>query len=160
MKFLRWLNILALLTFISACSPGSVNIPILSSSTATTLPQPPVTIESAPDAGAALTAYLEALKADKYNDMYAMLSKVSQDALSLEEFAKRNRDALNEMSAGSFDYKVMSSLVNAYSSQVSYHVTYHTALVGDIDRDMVAKFSLERKSTRLNSSHEWISRMP
>lgn len=150
MKFLRWLNILALLTFISACSPGSVNIPILSSSTPTSLPQPIVTVDSAPDAGAALTTYLEAFKADKYNDMYAMLSQVSQDAFSLEDFAKRNRDALNEMSAGSFDYKVMSSLVNAYSSQVSYHVTYHTALVGDIDRDMVAKFSLESNTWKLN----------
>lgn len=149
MKFLRWLNILALLTFISACSPGSIAT-ILSSSTPTSLPQPIVTVDSAPDAGAALTAYLDAFKADKYNDMYGMLSKVSQDALSLEDFSKRNRDALNEMSAGSFDYKVLSSLVNAYSSQVSYHVTYHTALVGDIDRDMVAKFSLESNAWKLN----------
>src|ERR1041385_4787121 len=120
MKFLRWLNILALLTFLSACSPGSVNVPFLPKETPASLPTPHVEVSPAPDAGAALTAYLEAFKADKYNDMYAMLSKVSQDALSLDDFSKRNRDALNEMSAGPFDYKVLSSLVNAYSSQVSY----------------------------------------
>ncbi len=44
--------------------------------------------------------------------MYGLLSKVSQDAITLEDFAKRNKDALNEMSAGSFDYEVLSSLIN------------------------------------------------
>ena len=69
----------------------------------------------------------------------SLLSKVSQDAITLEDFAKRNRDALNTMSAGSFDYQIRSSLVNPYSSEVSYHITYHTALVGDIHRDIVAR---------------------
>ena len=99
---------------------------------------------------AALSAYLDAFKADDYNTMYAMLSKVSQDAITLEDFAKRNRDALNEMSAGSFDYEVLSSLVNPYSAEVSYRVTYHTALVGDIQRDMVARFALENGEWKLN----------
>src|SRR6266498_139148 len=149
MKFLRWLNIIAILTFLSACSPGSVNVPFLSS-TETPLPPPLVTVNPAPDPDAALTAYLDAFKADNYNAMYAMLSKVSQDANKLEDFAQRNRDALNTMSAGSFDYQVLSSLLSPYSSEVSFHITYHTALVGDIDRDMVAKFALENNQWKLN----------
>lgn len=151
MKFLRWLNILALLAFLSACSPGgSVNVPFLPSTTDTPLPPPSVTLQPAPDASAALTAYLDAFKADNYNVMYDMLGKVSKDAIKLEDFAKRNRDALNEMSAGSFDYQVLSTLVNPYSAEVSFHVTYHTALVGDIDRDIVAKFTLEDNVWKLN----------
>jgi penicillin-binding protein 2 len=152
MKFLRWLNILALLTFLSACSSGgNVGVPLLpSSATDTPLPPPGVTLQPAPDAGAALTAYLDAFKADNYNAMYDMLSKVSKDAVTLEEFAKRNRDALNEMSAGSFDYQVLSNLVNPYSAEVSFHVAYHTALVGTIERDIVAKFALEDNVWKLN----------
>jgi hypothetical protein len=69
-------------------------------------------ITPAPDPTAPLTAYLEAYKADDYNTMYDQVSKVTQDAVTLEDFARRNRDALNEMSAGSFDYEVLSSLVN------------------------------------------------
>jgi hypothetical protein len=42
----------------------------------------------------ALKAYLDAFKADDYNAMYAKLSKVSQDAITLEDFAFRNRDAI------------------------------------------------------------------
>jgi penicillin-binding protein 2 len=96
-----------------------------------------------------MAAYLDAFKADDYNGMYAMLSKVSQDSISLEDFARRNRDSLNEMSAGSFDYEVLSSLVNPYSAEVAYRVTYHTALVGDIQRDMVARLTLENAQWKL-----------
>lgn len=149
MKFLRWFNIVILLTFLSACSSGGGG-GIGLFPTDTPLPPPPVTIESAPSADAALTAYLDAFKADDYNTMYSMLSKVSLDTVTLEDFARRNRDALNEMSAGSFDYQILSSLVNPYSAEISFHVNYHTALVGDLERDIVAKFALENNEWKLN----------
>lgn len=150
MKFLRWFNIIILLTFLSACSSGGGNLPLFP--TDTPLPPPPVTISSVPSLDAALSTYLDAFKADDYNTMYAMLSKVSQDTITLEDFARRNRDALNEMSAGSFDYQVLSSLVNPYSAEISFHVIYHTALVGEIERDIVAKFALENNEWKLNWS--------
>jgi penicillin-binding protein 2 len=146
MKLFRWLSILVILTYLSACSASGIG-PIFPTDTA--LPQPIVTIVPAPDVAAVLTTYLEAFKSDDYNTMYGMLSKVSQDAHSLEDFAKRNKDALNEMSAGSFDYEVLSSLVNTFASEVSFRVTYHTALVGDIQRDMVARFALENDAWKL-----------
>ena len=138
MKFLRWLHIIVILTFLSACSGGASIFP-----TETALPQPIVTVINAPSADAALTAYFEAFKVEDYNTMYTLLSKVSQDAVTLEDFAKRNRDALDNMSAGSFDTEVLSSLVSPYSSEVAFRITYHTALVGDIQREMIARFALE-----------------
>lgn len=141
MKLFRLIHILLLPAFIlAACSSnGSASI----FPTETSLPQPLVTIDSTPDVGAALSAYLDAYKTDDYNAMYAMLSKVTTDALPLDQFAKRNKDALNEMSAGSFDYEILSALVNPQSAEVSYRVTYHTVLAGDLQRDMIARFSLE-----------------
>lgn len=147
MKFLRWLNILLILTFLSACSSTGIGGSIFP--TDTPLPQPIVNVTSVPNVDAALRAYLDAFKADDYNTMHSLLSKVSQDANPLENFAVRNRDALNIMSAGSFDYEVLSSLVNPYSAEVAYRVTYHTALVGDIQRDMVARFALENGEWKL-----------
>ncbi len=83
--------------------------------------------------------------------MYSMLTKAAQDAITLEDFARKNRDTLNTMSASSFDYNINSSLVNPYSADVSYNVNYHTALVGDIARsDMVARFVLEDGQWKLN----------
>jgi cell division protein FtsI/penicillin-binding protein 2 len=144
MKFLRWLHIIVILTFLSACSGGAAIFP-----TETARPQPIVTVINAPNQDAALTAYFEALKVEDYNTMYALLSKVSQDAVTLEDFAKRNRDALDNMSAGSFDYEVLSSLVSPYSSEVAFRITYHTALVGDIQREMIARFALENNEWKL-----------
>ena len=103
MKFLRWLHIIVIITFLSACSGGASISP-----TETALPQPIVTVINAPSADAALTAYFEAFKAEDYNTMYALLSKVTQDVITLEDFARRNRDALDNMSAGSFDTEVLS----------------------------------------------------
>ncbi|HKG54898.1 MAG TPA: penicillin-binding transpeptidase domain-containing protein [Anaerolineales bacterium] len=147
MKLFRWLSIIVILTYLSACSSTGIGGPIFP--TNTSLPQPIVTIFPATDPSPVLKAYLDAFKADNYNTMYGLLSKVSQDAITLEDFAKRNKDALNEMSAGSFDYEVLSSLVNTYASEVSFRVTYHTALVGDIQRDMVARFTLENDEWKL-----------
>ena len=148
MKFFRWLTILLIPAFLSACGGAGIKVPGFP--TETPLPTPPVTIISAPDADAALRAYLDAFQADDYNTMHSLLSKPSQDANPLENFAVRNRDALNVMSAGSFDYEILSSLVNPYSAEIAYRVTYHTALVGDIQRDMVARFSLENGAWKLN----------
>jgi penicillin-binding protein 2 len=148
MTFLRWLHILAIATFLSACSAvGGIGGSIFP--TDTPLPTPIANITPAPNVDAALSAYLDAFQADDYNAMYAMLSKVTQDTIGLEDFARRNRDALNTMSAGSFDYEVLSSLVNPYSAEVAYRITYHSALVGDIQRDMVARLTLESSEWKL-----------
>ena len=155
MKFLRWLHIrivpvafgIVMFTFLSACGSGGINVPLLP--TDTPLPPPIVTIESSAQPDVALKAYLDAFQTEDYNTMYSLLSKITQDGITLEDFARRNRDALNTMSAGSFDYEVLSSLVNVYSSEVSFRVTYHTALVGDIQRDMVAHFELEDNEWKL-----------
>jgi len=146
MKFLRWLNFIAVFFFLTSCGSGGV----AAFPTATSLPPPIVTVASAPDPTLTLTAYLDAFKADDYNAMYAALSKVTQDSITLEDFAKRNRDSLNEMSAGSFDYEVTSSLVNPYSSEIAYKVTYHTALVGELQRDIIAKLILEGDQWKIN----------
>ena len=150
MKLLRWLNVIVILIFLSACGSGGLPIEVPGFPTETPLPQPIVTVNSVPSADAALATYLDALKADDYNTMYSMLSKVSQDATTLEDFARTNRDTLNTMSAGSFDYEILSSLVNPYSSEVSYRINYHTALVGDLQREIVARFALENGEWKLN----------
>jgi len=148
MKLFRWLNLLVIMVFLSACgSNGSGGLQF--GATETPLPPPLVTVVSSGDPTVGLNAYLEAYKADDYNTMYNLLSKVTQDGITLEDFTKRNSEALDQMSAGSFDYEVMSSLVNPYSAEVAYKITYHTALVGDIQRDIIARFVLENNEWRL-----------
>jgi len=151
MKALRWINLIIILTLLSACSISSEGIGFSSIfSTPTPLPKPQATIISPPDAEEPIRAYLDAFKVEDYARMYEMLTQASRDGITLEDFAKRHSDALNRMSAGSFDYEILSALVNSpYVSQVAFRITYHTALVGDISRDMVAHLSIEDDQWKL-----------
>ena len=148
MNLFRWLTLIVFLSFLSACGSGGGGVGLFP--TETPLPTPQVNVIPAPDANAALQAYLEAFKAEDYNTMYGLVSKVTQDTVTLEDFAIRNRDALNEMSAGSFEYEILSALVSPYSAEVAYRVTYKTALVGDIQRDIIAKMVIEGDQWKLN----------
>jgi len=145
MKLFRLLYYFIVIGILSACSGGLSSF----GGTDTPLPPPIVTVVSAGDPLSTLNTYMEAYKADDYDTMFGMLSRVTQDSISLDDFANTNRDSLNEMSAGSFEYEVMSSLVNPYSAEVAYRVTYHTALVGDIQRDIIARFTLENGAWKL-----------
>jgi len=145
MKPLRWINLILIFSLLSACSLSSEGIGFSSIfSTPTPLPPPDVKITPAPDAEEPIRSYLDAFKAEDYAAMYGMLTQVSRDAITAEDFAARHVEVLNVMSVGSFDYEILSALVNnPYTAQVAFRLIYHTALVGDISRDMVARFSLE-----------------
>ncbi len=149
MKLFRWISLLVVTAMLlGACSAapeggGNPLQTLFSSSTSTPLPTPSVKYTPAPDARAEVTAYLEALKKGDYASMYAMLTQVSQESITPEDFTKAYNESLNTMSAGSFDYEILSSLLNPHNAQVGYRITYHTALVGDLQRDIVMNLALE-----------------
>lgn len=149
MKLFRWVSLIVICAMLlGACaSPpegGGGSNPLGSLfPSPTPLPTASVGVTPAPDARLAVTNYLSALQKGDYASMYAMLSKVSQESITPEDFAKTYNEALNQMSAGSLDYEILSALLNPYKAQVGYRVIYHTALVGDLSRDMVMNLALE-----------------
>lgn len=147
MKTLRWIFLILILPLLSACD--AIDLPEIFS-TPPPLATPSVEITPAPSAEDPVRAYLEAFKSDDYATMYETLTQASQDAISAEDFATRHSDALNTMSAGSFDYEILSALIdNPYTAQASFRIIYHTALVGDISRDMLTHLSLEDDQWKL-----------
>jgi len=145
MKSLRWINLIVIFALLSACSFSSDGIGFASIfSTPTPLATPAMKITSAPDAEAPIRAYLEAYKSEDYAAMYAMTTQVSRDGISVEDFAALHNDALDKMGTVNLDYEILSVLVNSpYAAQAAFRLTYRTALLGDISRDMVANLSLE-----------------
>jgi penicillin-binding protein 2 len=136
---------------VAACSTnsgGSSGISLFGPTA--TLPPPHVGVTPAPDAEAAMTGFLEALKNNDLTAMYSMLSSGSQGAITQEDFIKRYNDALNTMGAAKLDYQVMSQLLSPTAAQVGFKIIYHTALIGDLDRDMVAQLTLEQGQWRLD----------
>jgi len=146
MKFGRSFSALLIFALLAGCSQ-SADGGFSLFKTPTPKPSPAAQITHAPDAQAAVINFLEALKNDDFETMYAMISNASQEAISFEDFAKRYNDALNTMSASSLDYEVLSSLVTPFSAEVAFSINYHTSLVGDIQREILTRL--------INEEDEW-----
>ena len=144
MKWTRWIKLLFLVLLVGCTQAPAV--PSTSSPRANpTQPSGPLV----PGAEAAAKAYLDAWKADDYPAMYARLTSVSRDALSEEEFTKHYRGVAAEAALSGLDYQVLSGLTNPDTAQISYRVTLHSSLVGDIQRDTLMNLSLERGEWRV-----------
>ncbi len=142
---IHWLPFIVIALLLVGCSP--VALPSRtsnpSSSPATTLSAPQVETTTVPDPRATAQAYLDDWKAEEYSAMYAMLTRLSQDAISEEVFTNRYKGVANEAALSSWDYEILSSLKNPQSGQVGYKVILHSILVGDIERETMMNLSLE-----------------
>ncbi|MBT3320836.1 MAG: hypothetical protein HN392_00970 [Anaerolineae bacterium] len=144
-KLYQILSLLLVLTFLlGACSSGNpISNPLVEEEATSALPDPEVSVTTPPDARAAMSTYLEAYKVENYATMYSMLSTLSKDAITSADFATRHRETLNAMSLTEMETEILSSLMNPYSAEVAYKLTYKTALAGELTRDLVANLTLE-----------------
>ena len=79
-----------------------------------------------------------------------MLTSVSQDAISEDEFQKHYQGvAIEAALGGGVDYEILSMLTKPGLAQVSYRVTLHSTLVGDIQNDTAMNLSQEGGNWRV-----------
>lgn len=96
-------------------------------------------------------AYLEAWKAEQYETMYGLLTTLSQDALSEEEFRRHYESIAEEAALGGLSYEILSVLVDRSQAQVRYRVTLQSRLVGEVTRETVMNLRREKEEWRI----EW-----
>ena len=99
------------------------------------LPTPVITNVPAPDPEVAVRLFLDAWARSDLKGMYALLSPLSQDSQTEEEFVQFYDDVRQAAALASVDYQITSSLVNPREAQVSYRITLASSVVGDIVRD-------------------------
>jgi penicillin-binding protein 2 len=148
-------NLLLMLVFLTGCGGGGGG----GSGTSTAaLPTAQINVTHVPNADAALRAYLDAMsraatgstsQVEDYTTMYSMITQASRNAISQDDFVKHYTDDLNAMSAETIEYNILSMLTDPQNSQVSFHITYHTSLFGDIQRDFNTNLVLENGQWRL-----------
>ncbi len=146
------LLILVLSAFILfGCSQATplAQTPAVAASPTASLPGPQVETTTVPDPRLVAQTYLDHWKAEEYSAMYAMLTTVSQDAISELDFTARYQGVANEAALSSWDYEILSSLKNPESGQVGYKVILHSVLVGDINGDTVMNLILENGVWRI-----------
>jgi penicillin-binding protein 2 len=123
---------------------GSGNL--LGSSTST---QSPIGMEitHTPTAESAARAFLDGWQSNNYATMYSLLSQLSRDAMTQDQFAKAYQDVSGTATIHSLDYRILSVEMTPSDATVMFEVTLHTILVGDIT-----------KQTRMllkNQNSEW-----
>ena len=134
--------ILLTLLFALGCSIGSGNATPFDPADPATLPNPEINTSSVPDPDAAVRAYLDAWSAFDYESMYSMLTNLSRDAVSFEEFEGRYRQVAAMTNLSGVDYDILQSLIkSAESAQVSYRVLLQSAILGQISRETSMRLS-------------------
>jgi penicillin-binding protein 2 len=144
-----WLVLIFMLVAVS-CSynPGSRSTPTII--TTPTLGEVGISTTKVPDVKAAARAFLDAWKEDNYAGMYALLTSLSKDAITPEDFDKHFRGIATEAALQGIDYDILSALVfSPTDAQVSYRITLHSSLVGDIQRDTMMNLTNELGQWRI-----------
>ena len=136
------LSLLMILT-LTACLPGlSAPTPTMVAPTAT-LSNPAVSITSVPEVGKTAETFLNAWQTEDFASMYDMLSLLSQEAIDIDTFTARYNDVALNLTLQRLNYEILSTLTNPNSAQVAYRAIFQTALVGQIEREMVMNLSLQ-----------------
>ncbi len=153
MRFQRWIVLLILVVFVGlflvACDANSptateTSLPTVTETSAPTLPPPPENSTPVPDPEQAVRSYLDAWRAEDYASMYGMLTTISQDAITEEDFTEWYTSVATEIALSDVKYDVLGSFVQSTrSAQTSYRVMLQSVLVGEIARDTVMNLSME-----------------
>ncbi len=128
--------LLLLVLLLSGCATLKTTLPLKITLDANFLQHPTQSrIQTANPERSAL-AFLTAWQADDYSSMYTLLTPVSRDALPLDQFTERLKNAAISMTLQNFDYEILSASTNLSSAQVAYRVTFHTKMLGDLSREI------------------------
>lgn len=138
----RFFAVLLLISFLAACSPKN-SIPTPTVTSVPTLPGPLVQTTRAPEVQQVVKTYLETWKTEDYSAMYAMLTRLSRDAITEEKFTAYYKDVAVNLTLKSIDYEVLSTLTNPTQAQAAFAVKYHTNMFGDMQREMTMGLALE-----------------
>ncbi|MFZ3070849.1 MAG: penicillin-binding transpeptidase domain-containing protein [Anaerolineaceae bacterium] len=136
--------LMVIMLVVTACNSGGLQSPTATPTSG--LPTPALETTQVPDVEAAAVTYLDAWKVENYEGMYAQLSRLTQDAMTLEVFQKQHKDAAIAMTMQSMDYAILSNMVNPSTAQVDYQVRYTTTLLGEIERSTIMNLILEENA--------------
>ena len=109
----------------------------------------PGNISSTAAAQLIVERFLAAWAEEAHAEMYALLSSLSQDALSLDEFTQAYQEAANALTLEELSYQTLSALAEERRAEVAFRVSYQTRLLGELVRENVVFLSLEGGEWRI-----------
>lgn len=140
---------LVLALSLAACDLAATPLPSPTLLPSATPGEVTVLTTSAPDAKTAARRYLDAWLAEDYPAMYAMLTSISQDALTEEDFTLFYRNVAAEAALKDWQVEILTALTNPRTAQIGYRVSLNSVLVGTITRETQMNLSLEDGAWRV-----------
>ena len=108
------------------------------------LPTAQVELTSVPDVEEAAQTFLDQWRLRQYDGMYAMLSTLSRDAISQEDFTKRYSDVSAQLAVTDLSFEILSTMTGTKASQAAYRVNFVSALIEQYTTaDILMDLSLE-----------------
>ncbi len=104
---------------------------------------PPTATAELPGAEGTVDAFLRAWEIGDYGTMYAWTTAQTQAQVNPEAFTQRYVNALSTASVISITAELRSILQQGSQAQASYHLVWHSALVGDLEADATLELSFE-----------------
>lgn len=133
---MRRIPILFLILAMVISSCGLINPTDPGSNGTPALPDPLQTTESAPDPDSAAQHFLDTWKDADYAGMYALLSPLTKDGLSEEDFTGRVQEIMRSGAFVDVDFQIVSALVNSpQRAEVRYRIVLTSASVGEISSE-------------------------
>jgi penicillin-binding protein 2 len=149
MKIRYW--IFFVLLFVLGCSSEAppTETPTAAPTITPTLPDPEITIVSAPDVNVTAKDYLDAWANQEYLTMYNMLTTLSQDSIVYDDFMSQYQNVFVEGNLSAIETEIMQTLTKPRTAQVRYRVALQSAVVGEIVRDTTMDLSMENGKWRV-----------
>ena len=140
--------ILGITVLLGACSSGEPNAeatdaqPTMLENTPTPGELAP-TIESVPDPNETTSAYLDAWANFDYETMYNMLTTLSKDSITYEDFEVRYRNVATQAVLVDVDYEILQNIITPTQAQVAYKSVMYSSLVGSLETQTQMDLHLE-----------------
>lgn len=147
-RFGQLLILFIALIAVAACRPSKPADPTPTNSP--TLPAPEVKTTQPPAANATAKTFLDSWQAGDVEKMYALLSSSSKSETSIEKFSAVYQNISNEGTVEGVDYEILSETTQPEMAEIAYRVTYHTALLGDLVRELNMQLGLENGDWRVH----------
>jgi cell division protein FtsI/penicillin-binding protein 2 len=130
--------------FFTSCTPSSFATQGLGTVVPTRNPS-----SFSANAQTAAAKYMDAWQKEDYPLMYDMITRVSRDAITLEDFENKYLDAAQNLGFEKMEGTILSVMPKELTAQVSARVTYKTAVYGDFNRDYVMNVTREDGEWRI-----------
>ncbi len=101
------------------------------------------------DAQTAALKFIEAWQKEDYDLMYDLITRVSRDAITREDFEKRYRDTAQNLGYDDLEGSILSVMPSDITAQVAAHIIYKTTVFGKIERDVIMNVTKEDGEWRL-----------